>query len=250
MFEESYNLQSNSTKKETKEINDLSKKIRSSLIPDKELPNNLGIYLTRQNLSRINFIQEIYKLILPVHGSIVEFGVRWGQNLCLFSSLRGIHEPYNYNRKILGFDTFNGFPSLDDKDSLGLSVGDYSIDRNWKNDLEDILDFHNMNSPIPHIKKYELIEGDASKTFPKYLSENPETIISLAYFDFDIYKPTHDCLKALLPHLTKGSVLAFDELNVAEFRGETIALSEVIGLSKYSIKRFPFSPLTSYIVIE
>ena len=74
--------------------------------------------------------------------------------------------------------------------------------------------------------------------------------MALAYFDFDIYKPTHDCLEAILPYLTKGSVLAFDELNTPQFPGETIAVREVLGLSRYAIKRDPSNPLTSYLVIE
>jgi hypothetical protein len=94
------------------------------------------------------------------------------------------------------------------------------------------------------------VKGDATLSLPAYLKDHPETIIALAYFDFDIYAPTKSCLEAILPHLTKGSVLAFDELNCPEFPGETLALKEVLGLSKYAIRRDPNSPLTSYLVIE
>ncbi len=48
--------------------------------------------------------------------AFMEFGVKWGQNLALFQSFRGMYEPYNHNRKIIGFDTFEGFPSVDKKD--------------------------------------------------------------------------------------------------------------------------------------
>lgn len=54
----------------------------------------------------------------------------------------------------------------------------------------------------------------------------------------------------ILPYLTKGSVLAFDELNTPELPGETIALREVLGLSRHTIKRDPANPLTSYLVID
>jgi hypothetical protein len=46
-------------------------------------------------------MQELYQLILPVHGVILEFGVRWGQNLALFSTLRGVR-PFNYSRRVIG----------------------------------------------------------------------------------------------------------------------------------------------------
>lgn len=51
-------------------------------------------------------------------------------------------------------------------------------------------------------------------------------------------------------HVTKGSIIAFDELNYSGFPGETIALKEVFGLDKYKIRRSPLNPLCSYIIIE
>jgi hypothetical protein len=241
---------SGSTQNEVDLKSTMVDQLRSSPIPDNEILDNIGLYLTRQTLSRINFIQSLYHRILPVHGQIFEFGVRWGQNLALLSALRGIHEPFNYNRKIVGFDTFQGFPATSDEDSKQVKTGDYSVVDGWKGSLELILDFHNSNAPIAHKKKYELVQGDASKTLPQYLLDHPETIVALAYFDFDLYKPTRDCLEAILPHLTKGSVLAFDELNTPEFPGETIAVREVLDLSRYAIRRDPSNPLTSYLVIE
>lgn len=47
---------------------------------------------------------------------------------------------------------------------------------------------------------------------------------------------------AILPHLTKGSVIGFDELNFHAFPGETLALKEVLGLGKYSIRRNRYNP--------
>jgi len=239
-----------STDSEVKRKHAFVTRARASRIPDGEYLDNLGVYLTRQTLSRINFMQQLYSQILHVHGVIMEFGVRWGQNLALFSNLRGIHEPYNYNRMIVGFDTFAGFPSVSPQDGSGVSAGDYGVVENWEMELEDILDFHCHNSPIPHKRKHQLVKGDATVALPNYLCDNPATIVALAYFDFDLYKPTKECLEALLPHLTQGSVLAFDELNAPDFPGETIAVREVLGLSRFAIRRDPNSPLTSYMVFK
>jgi len=239
-----------STSQEVVNKTHLAKQLRQSSIPDSELLDNIGVFLTRQTLSRINFMQELYKKIVPVHGVIMEFGVRWGQNMALFSTLRGIHEPYNYNRRIIGFDTFEGFPSVAREDGSSVSEGDYSVTTGYENELSKILLFHEQNSPIPHKRKHQLIKGDAIESLPAYLNQHSELIIALVYFDFDIYKPTKSCLELILPYLTKGSILAFDELNCPEFPGETLALKEVMGLSKYAIRRDPNSPLTSYLVIE
>lgn len=239
-----------STAAEVSNKNQLAAHLRNARLPDSELLDNIGLWLTRQTLSRINFMQMLYQSIIPVHGAIMEFGVRWGQNMALFSVLRGIHEPFNYNRRVIGFDTFEGFPSVDVKDGDVVKKGDYGVSSGWEQDLAEILSYHEQNAPIPHKKKFELVRGDATVTVKEYLAKNPETIVALAYFDFDLYQPTKECLEAILPHVTKGTILAFDELNCPEFPGETLAVREVLGLSRYAIRRDPSNPLTSYLVIE
>jgi hypothetical protein len=74
--------------------------------------------------------------------------------------------------------------------------------------------------------------------------------VALAYFDFDLYEPTKVCLEAIKDRLTKGSIVAFDELNYHTWPGETLALKEALGLGRYAIKRTPHNPEPSYIVIE
>ncbi|KRE97945.1 crotonobetainyl-CoA--carnitine CoA-transferase [Paenibacillus sp. Soil766] len=225
-------------------------KLKNSPIPDNEILDNLGLYIKRQALSRTLFMHEIYQQIINVHGVVMEFGVRWGQNLSLFSSFRGIYEPYNYNRKIIGFDTFDGFPNVHEKDGNRVKEGDYRVTDNYEEYLNSVLTYHEAESPLSHIKKFELVKGDASVTIDTYLEQHPETIVALAYFDFDIYTPTKKCLEAIKDRLTKGSIVAFDELNYDLFPGETLALKEVFGLDKYRIRRTPLAPLCSYIIIE
>ena len=239
-----------STESEINKRGQLLELHRKCQIPDGEFLSNLGLFLNRQTLSRILFMSELYQRIVNVHGVVMEFGVRWGQNISLFSSLRGIYEPFNYNRKLVGFDTFGGFPSVDKKDGAKVKTGDYAVTENYEVYLEKILAYHESESPIPHIKKFELVKGDAILSIDEYLKRQPETIVALAYFDFDIYMPTKKCLEAILPRVTKGSIIAFDELNCPEFPGETLAVMEVLGLSKYALKRSVLNPLISYIVVE
>ena len=223
---------------------------RDCPIPDNELLSNLGLFLNGPALSRILFMDDLYKKILNVHGSVMEFGVRWGQNLALFANFRAMYEPFNYSRKIIGFDTFEGFPSVHEKDGGFAPMGGYAVIPGYEEYLEQILDFHEQENPISHIKKYQLVKGDAIVELERYLNDNPETIIALAYFDFDIYEPTKVCLELIQGHLTKGSVIGFDQLNRHDFPGETLALKEVMGLTRYRIARSRYSRVNSYIVIE
>lgn len=239
------------TTKETSQRERFFKTFKDCPIPDNELLSNLGLFMRRQDLSRLLFMHELYKKIVPLQGIVMEFGVRWGRNMALFESFRGMYEPYNHRRKIVGFDTFQGFPSIHAKDGMSdiASRGAYATTERYEEYLKQVLDYHEKESPLSHIKKYELRKGDAIKETTQYLSDNPETIVALAYFDFDIYEPTKKCLEAIKGYLTKGSIIGFDELNSHDFPGETIALKEVFGLDQYKIIRSPHS-VQSYIVIE
>ena len=109
-------------------------------------------------------------MLIPMHSMIMAFIVRWRQNFALFSSLRGMHEPYNYNQKFI----------------------------------------------VP------------------------------TYFDFDIYKPAYDCLKAMLPHLTKESRLRMDK---RELSGEAVALCLDLVSSVCAIRRQQSNLLTANLVV-
>jgi hypothetical protein len=223
-----------------------------SPIPEEHRLNNLALFIRRQVLSRILFFNDLYQKILNVHGIVMEFGVLWGQNMALLQSLRGLYEPFNYNRKIVGFDTFEGFPSVHERDGQSSVVkhGNYATTKGYERYLEQVLDYHEQESPISHIKKYELVKGDASVQIAKYLKDNPETIVAFAYFDMDVYEPTKKCLEAIRGHLTKGSIIGFDELNLHEFPGETLAVKEVLGLDRYRIQRSPYGSVASYLLVE
>ena len=222
------------------------------VMPDDEKLNHLALFTRRQLLSRILYMNELYQMILEVPGAVMEFGVRYGQNMALFANLRGIYEPFNWGREIVGFDTFEGFKSIDRKDGEAsiIQEGAYGVPAGYEQILTQIMDYHESESPISHIKKYQLIKGDAVVTAKQYFEENPHTIVALAYFDFDIYKPTYECLQIIKNHVTKGSIIAFDELEYKDFPGEPLALKEALGFDKYALKRVPYNPLTSYLVVE
>ncbi|MCW3093059.1 MAG: CalS11 [Ferruginibacter sp.] len=252
MSEKKIEIRRNISGEEKDNAQELFDLFKNSPIPNEEIQLNLGLYISRQSLSRIIFMHDLYKRIINTTGVVMEFGCRWGQNLALFQAFRGMYEPYNYNRKIIGFDSFEGFQSLHEKDGNAkiLYEGAYTVTNNYVDHLEKVLSNHETESPISHIKKCEVIKGDATETLEKYLEEHPETIIAFAYFDFDIYAPTKRCLELIKNHVTKGTVLGFDELNWPYYPGETLALKEVLGLDTYKLQRSPLCPTPSFLVIE
>ena len=223
-----------------------------SILPDDEIVHNLGLFLSSKDLSRILFFYELYQKIVRTHGVIIEFGVRWGQTLSVLSALRGILEPFNRHRKIIGFDTFCGFAGMHRNDGslCKCKNGSFSVPSGYERYLDGILRLQEQLNPMAHLKRYELIKGDALKTIPRYFKQHPETIVSLAIFDFDIYAPTKAALKVIKPCLAKGSILVFDELSDEYFPGETVALKEVLGLRKCRVQRLPMTSRISFIEIE
>jgi hypothetical protein len=247
-----YAIKTYSSNSETSTRKEFAEHFKNSPIPDDQILSNMGLFLSSKSLSRILFMNHLYEQIVDVMGVVMEFGTRWGPNLGEFAALRGIYEPFNRHRKIIGFDTFAGFPKIDSKDgdSDMMEVGHLTVPEGYKEYLEKVLEFQERDNPLSHIRKFELCDGDATQTLPKYLSDNPETIIALAYFDFDVYEPTRICLEAIKPRLVKGSVIGFDELNDPDSPGETLALMEVFGLNNIKLKRYPYASRTSYFVVE
>jgi hypothetical protein len=201
-----------------------------------------------QSLSRLFYYNELYRKILDVPGVICEFGVQWGAGLSQLLNLRNLYEAHNMSRVIYGFDTFDGFQGVTKSDGNLVSDGDYKTETNYFSVLEEIVSIHESFQPRPQIKRTSLIKGDATKTVDSWLKNNPHAIISMAIFDMDIYQPTKDVLEKIIPRLTQGSLLVFDELNYPEFPGETLALNEVLGINRVALRKTPYQPYSSYCV--
>lgn len=217
--------------------------------------DNFTKFVSRQTLSVFLFKWEVFKQVLEVQGSVIECGVRFGGGLFAFAQFSAILEPVNYQRKIIGFDTFEGFPEITAEDlaTYGVSehahVGGFKIS-GIRTDLAEAIRLFDMNRFLSHIPKIELVVGDVNETLPRYLEACPHTIVSLLYLDFDLYKPTKTALELLLPRMPKGAVIAFDELNYKEWPGETTALLEVVRLNSLRLRRVPFDSLRCYTVLE
>jgi hypothetical protein len=217
---------------------------------------NFTKFVPRQNLSLFMAKNEIFKQILNVHGHIVECGVFMGGGLLTWAQFSAIYEPYNHTRRIVGFDTFEGFPGLSKFDSPkeGAEVpfarpGGLATS-NAEADIRRAVELYDSNRPIGHIERIELVKGDAQQTIPAYIDNNKHTVVSLLYLDFDLYEPTAAAIKAFLPRMPKGAILAFDELNQKQWPGETLAVLDAVGIRNLRIKRFPFTPQISYAVLE
>lgn len=210
-------------------------------------------YASRQAMAKFLTKYEIFKRILNVNGSIVECGVLHGAGLLAWAKLSSIFEPANHVRKVIGFDTFEGFPSVakaDTKTGTFNELKEGGLTGSTHELISEAVKVYDLNRPINHIPKVELVKGDLCVTARKYLDENPHLVVSLLYLDLDLYEPTKAAIEVFLPRMPKGAVIVFDELNAKIFPGETMAVMEQIGLRNLRIERFSFDSYVSFAVLE
>lgn len=213
---------------------------------------NFPKYVRRQNMTRFLSLYEIFKRQLTVKGSIIECGVNHGFGLMSWAKFSAILEPVNLTRRIYGFDTFEGFPGISEQDrsaaSQHVKVGDLAADVH--DELTQLIDVYDSTRFIGHVKKVNLVRGDALQTIPQFVADNPHLVVSLLFMDFDLYEPTKVALEHFLPRMPKGALLAFDELDNPLWPGETLAMLEAHAKRPLRIERVEFDPYIGFAVLD
>ena len=236
------------------EYKKLSENFRKSKLSIEKKLENFPNYVHRRDIAMFLNRYEIFKLILNTHGSIVECGVNLGAGLFSWLHFSTILEPFNTSRFIIGFDTFEGFKSLDKNDDRGIyknkELFKEFTERQSFDEIVSSLNLQNSMRPLNHLPKISVVKGNALKTIPNFIKENPHTIVSLLHLDFDIYKPSKVAIDNFLPRMPKGSIIALDGTNCPEGPGEAIAVLESLKINKISIQRNAFDSFLCYAIIE
>lgn len=245
-------IYNNGEKEKEKEKESIFQIYEDMAIPDDQKRLTLGLPMTHSHMGRLLFLSELYKKILNVHGVIMEFGVHWGNNIAWLASLHTLFEPLNKTRKIIGFDTFSGFPHVHDQDGKGTGIfkGNFLVNENHLIQLKSIIKAKDDFCAIKRTNEIEFVVGDICQTANEYMNSHPETMVALAYFDIDLYEPTKIALNAIITRMVKGSILAFDEPGDPNWPGETLAIEEVLKIHNLRMKRSPYSGNVSYVIIE
>ena len=211
---------------------------------------NFPKYVRRQQLKRFLALYEIFKLVLSVKGSVIDCGVFRGFSLMSWAKLSAMLEPENLTRRVYGFDSFAGFPSVSDQDQnrvTDVAVGDLRADS--YQELQELIAEYDRDRFLGHIDKVHLVRGDVSETIPQFVRDHPHLIVSLLFIDLDVYDPTKVALEHFLPRMPRGAVVAFDELDNPQWPGETLAAIEQAGLGRLQLRRLEWDPYIAYAVL-
>ena len=212
---------------------------------------NFPKYVRRQHLKRFLALYEIFKLVLPVKGSIVECGVFKGFGVMSWAKLSAMLEPENLTRRIYGFDTFAGFPGFTTKDANTVAAPEKgALFADSHDELTALIDQYDRDRFLGHIDKVHLVKGDVVETVPQFVAAHPHLMVSLLFLDLDLYEPTKIAIESFVPRMPRGAVIAFDELDNPMWPGETLALLESLGIGRLKIRRHEWDPYIGYAVID
>ena len=211
---------------------------------------NFPKYVRRQHLKRFLAMYEIFKLVLPVKGSVVECGVFKGFGTMSWAKLSAMLEPENLTRRIYGFDTFAGFPSVHEKDATAVAdVVPGGLFADSHDELQALVAEYDRDRFLGHVDKVHLVKGDVVETIPRFIEQHPHLVVSLLFLDMDLYEPTKAAIEHFVPRMPRGAVIAFDELDNPMWPGETLALIESMGMGRLELRRMPWDPYISWGVI-
>ena len=153
--------------------------------------------------------------------------------------------PADSLKRVIGFDTFEGFVNLAEKDGLpnekrGKVVGGWNSS-DFLPTLQKLVEITQRDSMVPRVKRVELVKGDASVSIPEYVKANPGIRISLLHLDMDLYDPTLAALRHLYPLVSPGGIVLLDEYGMDGFPGESAAFDDYFGANRPQLKKFPFT---------
>jgi hypothetical protein len=215
---------------------------------------NFARYARTMDITRLLVFYEVFKKTIDIQGSVIDMGVLHGNSLFAMAHFSEIFEHRNYVRKIYGFDTFEGNPlDFDENDAMtDFELAQFKFFNketvSTKSQLEASIKNFDADRFMQQFEKIHLVQGDASKTIPAFVKDNPGLVVSLLICGTDIYKPTLAALKHFYPLMPKGGVVLFGAVGFGDNPGETRALQEVLGIGNVKLERFPFATKWNYFV--
>ncbi|MCP4147159.1 MAG: dTDP-6-deoxy-L-hexose 3-O-methyltransferase [bacterium] len=190
---------------------------------------------------------DLFKMVMDLPGDIVECGVLKGTGALYWARMIEVFNPLS-RRKVIGFDTFEGYPDTMKGEQDKKTSGEFLKDANYSGVTTDEIMAQAAALGLEH--RIELVKGDATKTISEYVEKRPGFRAALVNLDFDIYEPTYAALENLYPRLVPQGIVVFDEYAVHEWE-ESKAADEYFQGKNIVFETLPwaFSP-TAYVVKE
>jgi hypothetical protein len=204
-------------------------------------------YVRRIHMSRFIAHYELFRQIIDLPGSIIEFGVYRGASFFTWAKLLEIFCPGDRRRHVFGFESFKGLGKFHEKDGiarpdLAKQEGAWSAEK-VEAEVVELVNIVNQDNFVVGNKRCQIIAGLLEDTLDKFIHENPGVRFSLAHFDVDLYAPTKYALERVYDLVVPGGLLVFDEYGFIPWEGETKAVDEFLAERgiKTVLRKFPYS---------
>jgi len=161
-------------------------------------------------VDRISLVVSFLQATLSIRGDVAEFGVFKGHSALAIDRFLGEAAA---QKQLFLFDSFAGMPDVT-----------HALDSYWeKGDLSvteaEVRDLFGSNPRI------EIVPGFFSETLPK----NQDLTFSFCHVDADLYTSIMECIEYILPRLTPGGIIVFDDYGFRAAAGAKAAIIEGLG---------------------
>lgn len=171
-------------------------------------------------LDRIALVTSLFHGSLSVPGDVAEFGVYMGHTS---ASMHRVLEEESSSKKLYLFDSFQGMPEVT-----------HSLDAAWKKgDLASPLEI--VQEVFEGSQHVHIVRGYFSETFPQY----PDLKFSFCHVDADLYTSIKECIEYILPRLSVGGVIVFDDYGFRETPGAKSVIHEYFGQDRPNFVPLP-----------
>ena len=169
---------------------------------------------------------DVFKLAMQQahnQGLVLEFGVRFGNSICMLAELAQQH--------VHGFDSFEGLPDV------------------WHHEPKGS---YTTKGVLPEVPSNVILHtGWFDQTLPKFLQSHNEDV-RFINIDCDIYSSTKTVLDLLVPRIKAGTVIVFDEYigNQHWREDEFKAFKEAVACYGWQYEYLCFSFFTKQVAVK
>ncbi len=218
--------------------------------------NSISLPSLKNDLPLGPYFSFIRKKAKGIPGDLVEFGVFRGDSIIATALLL---KRMNIKKKIIGFDTFDGFLKKHKNDDVKLFKKLFKQKKisskhyNWIKQRETaiklrLIENHEWKNTSykfvrERIKKFKLqkdiklLKGDIVKTVKKIDKKQKYSVV---FMDCNLYEPHLAALNHCWKHLSKKGAIFLDDYFSLKYPGARIAVNEFCYKNKLKVKRVKF----------
>ncbi len=176
-----------------------------------------------------------------VPGDIAEAGVYRGESLIPMAIYV---KQQNLNKKLYGFDSFEGFaPSVVEDLGLGGTNDEWKTPGNM-NDTS--LERVSSKAKVFGLSNVTLVKGYFDATFPGFT----HLTFSFVHLDCDAYDAYRECLTFFYPRLSTSGIISFDEYNDPPWPGCNKAVDEFLAHKPEKLRTIALDNYVKYYFVK